>query len=73
MTSIPMNFIHHMRDKVVLVLREKRATITNQVVTGARISDFPDYKHCVGHIKGLDEAIQLVQAEFDKLLNEGDE
>lgn len=65
-------FIGDIREKIVVALQEKRATITKQVIMGAGISDFADYKRQVGVAKGLEDAIETINAVFDKLLDEGD-
>jgi hypothetical protein len=65
-------FINDIREKIMVALQEKRATITKQVIMGSGISDFSDYKRQIGIAKGIDEAIESVNDVFDKLLDEGD-
>lgn len=41
-------------------------------LSSGRAGDFPQYQRIVGNIKGLRDAIDIVEQTFDKILNEGD-
>ena len=67
-----MRTMTDLRDRLKHTIAQKM-TDTVRRVSGGQARDFAEYKSITGRIQGLNDALGVVDEEFKKLLNEGDD
>tara|TARA_R110000868_G_scaffold131686_1_gene341811 strand:+ start:370 stop:576 length:207 start_codon:yes stop_codon:yes gene_type:complete len=67
-----MKTMQDLRERLRHSLAQKM-TDTVRRVSGGQARDFAEYKSVTGRIQGLNDALSLIDDEFKKLLDEGDD